>query len=169
MSWVYFLKSKSETFQNFRIFKAMVEKQSGKSIKVLRTDRGGEFLSNEFNYFCEENGIRRELTAPYTPEQKGVVEHKNRTVVEMARSLLKGKDLPNQYWAEAVASTVYFLNFSPTKAVQNITPYEAWKGTKPTVSHLKVFSSIAYALLDSQNRKKLDEKLMKCIFICNLN
>ena len=57
MSWVYFLKSKSETFQNFRIFKAIVEKQSGKSIKVLRTDRGGEFLSKEFNHFCEENGI----------------------------------------------------------------------------------------------------------------
>ena len=83
--------------ENFRKFKALVEKQSGLCIKALRSDRGGEFTSNEFNLFCEESGIRRELIAPYTPEQNGVVEHKNRTVVEMARSLLKGKGLPNQY------------------------------------------------------------------------
>lgn len=67
MSWIYFLKFKSETFENFKKFKALVEKQSGKSVKALRTDRGGEFLSQNFDEFCEENGIRRELTAPYTP------------------------------------------------------------------------------------------------------
>lgn len=67
MSWIYLLKFKSETFENFRKFKALVEKQSGKSVKALRTDRGGEFLSQNFDEFCEENGIRRELTAPYTP------------------------------------------------------------------------------------------------------
>ena len=81
MSWVYFLKLKSETFDNFWKFKALVERQSGRYIKALRTDRGGEFLSNEFSSFCEENGIHKELTAPYTPEQNGVAEHKNQTVV----------------------------------------------------------------------------------------
>lgn len=165
MSWVYFLKSKSEAFENFRKFKAMVEKQSEASVKVLRTDRGGEFLSNEFNHFCEENGIRRELTAPYTPEQNGVAERKNRTVVEMARSLLKGKGMPNCYWAEAVATAVYLLNLSPTKAVQNCTPYEAWIGRKPTISHLKVFGSIAYVFVNPQHRQKLDGKSRKCVFI----
>ena len=84
MSWVYFLTSKSETFENFRKVKALMEKQSGAYIKTLRIDRGGEFLSNEFNLFCEENGIHRELTTPYTPEQNGVAKRKNRTVVEMA-------------------------------------------------------------------------------------
>ena len=77
MSWVFFLKHKSETFENFKKFKALVEKQSGCSIKTLRLDRGGEFNSNEFNIFCEENDIRRELTAPYSLEQNGVVEGKN--------------------------------------------------------------------------------------------
>ena len=95
------------------------------SIKKLRTDRGGEFLSNEFTSFCEENGICRELTAPYTPQQNGVAERKNRTVVEMARSMLKAKELPDQFWGEAVATAVYLLNISPTKAVQNKTPYHA--------------------------------------------
>ncbi len=68
MSWVYFLKFKYEIFENFRKFKALVEKQSGRSIKALRTNHGGEFLSNDFTVFCDENGIRRELTAPCTPE-----------------------------------------------------------------------------------------------------
>ncbi|KAL3533483.1 hypothetical protein ACH5RR_007004 [Cinchona calisaya] len=135
MSWMYFLKFISETFKNFKKFKTLVEKQSGHCIKALRTDRGGEFLSNEFNHFCEENGIRRELIAPYTLEQNRVAERKNFTVVKMARSLLKGKGLPNQYWVEAIATSVYLLNISPTKAVMNQTPHKAWRGTKPSVSH----------------------------------
>lgn len=165
MSWVYFLKYKSNVFENFRKYKALVENNSGLRIKTLRTDRGGEFLSNEFVHFCDESGIHKELTAPYTPEQNGVAERKNRTVVEMARSLLKGKGLPNQYWAEAVATSVYLLNISPTKAVMNQTPYEAWKGKSPSVSHLRIFGCIAYALINSQTSQKLDEKTQKCIFI----
>ncbi|KAJ0080658.1 hypothetical protein Patl1_12136 [Pistacia atlantica] len=164
MSWVFFLKFKSEAFDNFKKFKAVVEKQSKCFIQTLRTDIGGEFLSTEFNVFCEENGIHRELTAPHTLEQNGVAERKNRTVVEMARSMLKAKNLPNNFWEEAVATAVYILNISPTKAVLNQTPYEAWKGRKPRVSHLKVFGCIAYALIKSQSQK-LDKKSEKCIFI----
>lgn len=163
MSWVYFLKAKSEAFESFKIFKAMVEKQSGLYVKALRTDRGGEFLSNEFITFCEEHGIRRELTAPYTPEQNGVAERKNRTVVEMARSMLKARGVPNRFWCEAVATAVYILNVSPTKAVMNMTPLEAWRGKKPYVSHLRIFGCIAYALVDL--RTKLDDKSAKCVFI----
>lgn len=131
MSWVYFLKAKSETFDCFKKFKALLENESGCHIKVLRTDRGGEFTSEEFNVFCEENDIRRELSAPRTPQQNGVAERKNRTVVEMARSMMTACNLPKKLWAEAVATAVYLLNISPTKAVMNQTPYEAWKGRKP--------------------------------------
>jgi hypothetical protein len=165
MSWLYFLDNKSETFEQFQKFKALVENQSGCHIKVLRTDRGGEFTSSEFNLFCEENGIRRELTTPHTPEQNGVAERKNRTIVEMARSMLQARGLSNQFWAEAVATSVYLLNLSPTKAVLNKTPYEAWYGRRPNVSHLRVFGCVAYALVNSQARQKLDEKSEKCIFI----
>ena len=165
MSWVYFLKFKSEVFENFKRFKALVEKQSGRSIVALRSDRGGEFTSNEFATFCEKNGIHRELTAPYTPEQNGVAERKNRTVVEMARSMMNVVGLPKKFWAEAVATAVYILNISPTKAVLNQTPYEAWKGRKPRVSHLKIFGCIAYALDNSHSRRKLDVKSKKCIFV----
>ena len=96
-SWVSFLKFKLETFKNFKKFKAFTENQSGKKLKALRTDRGGEFLSNEFIVFCDENRIHRQLTAPYTPQQNSVAEQKNRTVVEMARTLLKAQGLPNYF------------------------------------------------------------------------
>ena len=87
----------------------MVTNQSGCHIKVLCTDRCGEFISKEFNLFCEENGIQRELTARYPLEQNGIVERKNQTIVEMARRMLQARRLPNQFWAEAVATFVYLL------------------------------------------------------------
>ncbi|CAL8165963.1 unnamed protein product [Prunus armeniaca] len=87
MMWVYFLEQKSEAFSFFKQFKAYGEKQSGYNLKTLRTDRGGEFTSNEFSEFCKSNGIKRELTASYTPQQNGVAERRNRTIVEMARSI----------------------------------------------------------------------------------
>lgn len=97
MSWVYFLKFKSEAFEQFVKFKTLVEKQKGINLKILRTDRGGEFTSGEFNQYCEKHGIHKELTAPYTPEQNGVAERKNRTIVEMSRSMLKSKGLPYKF------------------------------------------------------------------------
>ncbi|KAL0536512.1 hypothetical protein IC582_025461 [Cucumis melo] len=134
-------------------------------IKSLRSDRGGEFLSNNFNHFCKKHGIHRELTTPYTPEQNGVAERKNRTVVEMTRSMLQMKGLSNDFWAEAVSTSIYLLNISPTKAVMNKTPFEVWYGKKPNVNHLRVFCCISYALVPSQVRQKLDKKSEKCIFV----
>ncbi|KAI3675541.1 hypothetical protein L1987_85131 [Smallanthus sonchifolius] len=88
MTWVYFLQNKFEVFEKFKIFKAKVETEMSKKIKAFRTDRGGEFCSKEFMFFCEKEGIRRDLTPPYTPEHNGVSERKNRTVVEMALSIV---------------------------------------------------------------------------------
>ena len=96
MMWVYFLEQKSEAFNTFVKFKAFTERQSGQKLKILMTDRGGEFTSKEFQNYCSSQGIKRELTVRYTPEQNEVAKRKNRTVVEMARSMLKGKGLPNK-------------------------------------------------------------------------
>lgn len=104
MSWAYFLKYKSEAFENFKKFKVFVEKQNDCHIKTLRTDRGGEFTSKEFDIFCEEHGIHRELTAPHTPKQNKVAERKNRTVVEMGRSTMNARAVPKRFWAEAVTT-----------------------------------------------------------------
>ncbi|XP_012853620.1 PREDICTED: uncharacterized protein LOC105973146 [Erythranthe guttata] len=156
---------KSEVFGVFKKFKALVEKESSYEIQSLRTDRGGEFTSNEFNLFCEENGIRRPLTVPRSPQQNGVVERKNRTILNMARSMLKAKRMPNEFWAEAVACAVYLANRSPTKDVENQTPLEAWSGKKPSVHHLRVFGSIAYGHVPAQERSKLDDRSAKYVFI----
>ncbi|KAK2456950.1 putative mitochondrial protein [Trifolium repens] len=164
-TWVYFLKEKSEVFKNFKKFKAQVEKESGLVIKAIRSDRGGEFTSNEFLKYCYDNGIRRQLTVPRSPQQNGVAERKNRTILEMARSMLKSKKLPKELWAEAVACAVYLSNRSPTRSVLGKTPQEAWSGRKPGISHIRVFGSIAHAHVPDEKRSKLDDKSEKYIFI----
>ncbi|KAL0313353.1 UNVERIFIED_CONTAM: Retrovirus-related Pol polyprotein from transposon TNT 1-94 [Sesamum radiatum] len=141
---VHFLTEKSEAFNSFKCFKTMVEKETGLSIKCLRTDRGGEFNSNEFNKFCIENGIKRQLTTAYTPQQNGVAERKNRTIMNMVRSMLSDKSVPKTFWPEAVNWSIYVLNRCPTLAVKDVTPEEAWSGLKPSVEHFRVFGCIAH-------------------------
>ena len=109
-TWVYFLKHKSNGFSCFQQFKALMENQSGHRIKILRTERGGEYVSNEFLNFCKTHGIQKKFTAWYTPQQNGITERKNRTIMEMVRSMLVAKHLPNEYWVEAVATVVYIMN-----------------------------------------------------------
>lgn len=87
-TWVYFLLEKSEALTTFRSFKALVEKEAGRPIKILQTDRGGEYNSHEFVSFCALHGIKKQLTAAYTPQQNGVCERKNRTIINMVRSML---------------------------------------------------------------------------------
>jgi transposase InsO family protein len=108
-------------------------------LKALRRDRGGEFNSGSFSVFCNEYGIKHYTTTPYSPQQNGVVERRNQTVVEMARCLLKSKGVPPKFWGEAVSTSVYLLNRSSTKNVKGKTPYEAWHGRKPQVAHLRTF------------------------------
>ncbi|GKD75351.1 retrovirus-related pol polyprotein from transposon TNT 1-94 [Tanacetum coccineum] len=149
----------------FKKFKAMVKKKKGLKIKSRRSDRGGEFLSKEFNKFCEDNGICIFLTALYFPQQNGVVERKNRTILNMVRSMLKSKKMPKEFWAEAVDCAVYLLNRCPSKSLDNKTPQEAWNGMKPTVSHLRIFGSISYVHVPSQRRSKLDDRSKKHVFV----
>jgi transposase InsO family protein len=99
---VYFLEKKSDAFETFKKFKVMVEKTTGKKIRSLRSDRGDEYLSNQFKSYYENHGIRRFLTAPYTPQQNDVVERKNRTILDMVRSMIKTKEMLKKFWPEAV-------------------------------------------------------------------
>ncbi|GKV28744.1 hypothetical protein SLEP1_g37756 [Rubroshorea leprosula] len=163
--WVYFLQHKSEAFVAFKSYKVLVEKEAGSPIKVLRTDRGGEYCSDEFAKFCDNKGIKRQITAAYTPQQNGVCERKNRTILDMVRSLLARSCIPKNFWPEAVNWSIHILNRSPTLAVKDMTPEEAWSGRKPTVDHLRIFGCVAYAHVPDQKRKKLDNKGEKCIFL----
>jgi transposase InsO family protein len=95
------MKFKAEVANIFGKFKAWIETQSNCKIQVIRSDNGTEYTSEKFNRFCEDAGIEHQLTSPYSPQQNGVVERKNRTVMEMTRCLLHDKGLPKKFWAEA--------------------------------------------------------------------
>jgi transposase InsO family protein len=116
-TWTYVLTEKANALAIFKKFKASAEKETNCQIKCLRTDRGGEFTSSAFNDFCSESGIKRQLTASYTPQQNGVSERKNRTIMNMVRSMLAGMNVPKRFWPEAVLWATHVLNRSPTMSV----------------------------------------------------
>ena len=165
MCWVYFMKTKAEVNEIFFRFKREVEKESGCNIKTIRSDNGREYTSGNFRAICDDAGIKHQLTVTYTPQQNGVSERKNRSIMEMARCMLHEKELPKKFWAEAANTAVFLLNRLPTKALNKQTPFEAWHGYKPKVSNLKVFGCICYSLVPSVKRDKLDPRGKACIFV----
>ena len=163
---VYFMRHKSEVLDKFKEFEAITTNDSGESTGSLRSDNGGEYLSNEFEAYLKSKGIHHEVTVPHSPEQNGVAERMNRTLMETARSMMAHAGLPDCYWAEAVATTVYLRNRVPTTAFnKKITPYERWYRRKPNLNHLKVFGCMAYAHIPDVKRTKLDKKAEKLRFV----
>ena len=128
MCWIFLLKQKSEVVGIFWKFKARVENESAYLIQTVRSDNGKEYTSETFNRFCEETGIEHQLTEPYTPQQNGVSERRNRFIMEMTRCMLHEKNLPKRFWGEAANTAVYLQNRFLTKAVKDLTPFEAWYG-----------------------------------------
>lgn len=163
--WVEMLKTKDQALVNFRKIKQRAETETGDKLKALRTDRGGEFTSILFETFCSQDGIKHYTTTPYSPQQNGVVERRNQTVVEMARCLLKAMVVPTIFWGEAIRTAVYLLNRSPTKALDSRTPFEVWHGRKPKVSHLKVFGCVAHVKQLGPGMNKLSDRSSKMVLI----
>ena len=161
---VFMLRSKDQACDAFVKYKSETENQTGHKIKILRSDRGGEFLSSIFASICEEAGIKRQLTAPYSPQQNGVVERRNRTVMEMSRSMLKCMKIPGRFWGKAVRHAVYLLNRLPSKPMGEQTPFEAWNGKKPHLGHLKVFGCLSHVKQTSPHPKKLDDRSHKMVY-----
>ncbi|KAL5795724.1 hypothetical protein ACOSQ2_000544 [Xanthoceras sorbifolium] len=163
--WVYFLKKKSEVFDTFRKWKAMVENETGLKIKRLRSDNGGEYRDSRFREFCANSGIKMEKTVPMTPQQNGVAERMNRTLNERARSMRLHAGLPKMLWAEAVNTAAYLINRGPSVPLDGGIPEEVWSGKEVNISHLRVFGCISYVHIDSAERSKLDGKSNKCVFV----
>jgi hypothetical protein len=163
--WVELLKAKDEALQYFKKIKQQAELECGKKMKAMRTDRGGEFNSNLFTAFTNNTGIKHYTTTAYSPQKNGVVERRNQTIVEMARCLLKSKDVPPRFWGEAVVTVVFILNRAPTKSLQNMTPYEAWHGKKPRVDHMKTFGCVAHVKKVGPGITKLSDRSTKMVFL----
>jgi hypothetical protein len=106
-------------------------------IETLRSDNGGECTSQAFSKFLQAHNVSNELTVPYTPQENGVFDRANRTIVEQARAMLHDVDLPIRFWAKAVSTAIYLKNRSPRSALPNgLLPQELWTGRKPSLSHL---------------------------------
>lgn len=159
----YFLKLKSDVPVFFKKFKSLVEKETGKSIKTLRTDNGTEYF--KLKSFLEEHGIKHQKTVSYTPQQNGVAERANRTIIDKAVTLLQESHLPKCLWGEAVNTVIYVKNRIFTVAVKGKTPEEVWSGKKIDLSHLRVFGCAAYMHIPKQKRLKLDPKSKPMIFV----
>ncbi|KAD6118936.1 hypothetical protein E3N88_10207 [Mikania micrantha] len=160
--YVYLLRHKHESFEIFKIFKNEVENQLSKTVKILRTDRGGEYLSSEFQEYLRSCGIVSQLTPPGTPQHNGVSERRNRTLLDMVRSMMARSTLPLSFWGFALLSAARILNIAPTKKVER-TPFEIWHGKVPSLSYLKVWGCEAYPKQYTQN--KLEARSTRCIFV----
>ncbi len=154
--WIYFHKLKSEAFTKFREFKALVVNQIGNHIPILRSDNGGEYKSHEFESFCKETGIKRQLTVPYNPQQNGIAERKNRTICEAAKAMMFDQDLPNSLWVEATATEVYIKNRCPHAILEDKILEEAFFGKKLEVGNLSVFGCLVYIHVPKDKRTKME-------------
>ena len=184
---VYFMRRKSEVLECFKLFRALAEKHTstviGKlhvqefhgidekqtnelALKVLRSDNGGEYLSNSFKDFLSQNGIQHQLTVAYTPQQNGVAERMNRTLLDLVRSMLHDKSLPKKFWAEALATAVYVRNRVTSRSLpSNTTPYHIWFGKAPDLSHMRVFGSQCWYVLPKKDVKKLDARTREALMM----
>ena len=157
------IRSKDEAIEAFMQYKNEVENQLNKKIKVLRSDRGGEYES-PFGEFCLQHGIIHQTTAPYSPQQNGVAERKNRTLKDMMNAMLISFGLPQNLWGEAILSANYILNKLPRKKTKK-TPYELWKGKMPSYQFLKVWGCLAKVAVPNLKRIKIGSKSVDCVFI----
>ena len=162
---LYFLKEKSGAFQAFQSYKAFVELQTSSRLKALQTDGGGEYNSHKFLRIYREEGIRHQLSTPYTPQQNGLSERKNRSLLNMARSMLQLAGLSHKFWEEAVGTACYIQNRGFHRSLGMTTPFELWHGHKPNLDNLRIFGCIAFAFVPEVKRNKLDARATKSIFI----
>nr|ABA92101.2 retrotransposon protein, putative, Ty1-copia subclass [Oryza sativa Japonica Group] len=143
---------------------AEVENQLDRKIKRLRSDRGGEFFSNEFDLFCEEHGIIHERTPPYSPESNGIAERKNRTLTDLVNAILDTAGLPKAWWGESLLTSNHVLNRVPNRN-KDKTPYEIWIGRKPSLSYLRTWGCLAKVNVPITKKRKLGHKTVDCVFL----
>lgn len=165
MTAIYFLKNKNDALKSFKEYKALVENQTNKRIKIIKSDNGREFCNAEFGDYLKKMGIVHQTTCPYTPEQNGLCERMNRTLVEKARCMLFDAQLSKIFWAEATNTAVYLYNRTGLSVLQGKTPYELWYNMKPDISHLRVFGSPVMVHIAKEKRRKWDKKAQECILV----
>ena len=156
------LTQKSEVFDRFVQYRTKVENETGKKIKSLRTDGGGEYTGNVCRKYLVDSGITHHITPPYTPEHNGIAERANRTIMEMVRCMLFDARMGKEFWGHAALTAVHIINRLPSSAHDYKTPYEICFGSQPAIGHLRIFGCTVYRHIPNANRRKLDRRGQKC-------
>ena len=165
-TWTLFIATKDCAYLAFKKFAKVIQNEKGCRISTIKSDHGGEFQNERFEKFCEKQGIKDNFSAPRTPQQNGVVERKNKSLEELARTLLNATYLPKYLWADAVSTACYVLNRVLIRPILKKTPYELFKCRKPNISHLKVFGCKCLILNNGKNNLgKFDPKRMRVSFL----
>jgi len=162
--WVYPLKMKDQVLQVFKELHASVERASGRKLKCLRIDNGGEYIG-PFAAYCKSHGIRHEKVPPKTPQMNGVAERMNRMIAEKVRSMLSQAKLPKSFWGEAVRTAIDLINLSPSRPLNGEIPDEVWYGKKASYGHLRTFGCRAFVHVPKDERAKLNAKSKECIYL----
>jgi transposase InsO family protein len=157
-TWVFFLQEKSQTQETLKGFLRQAQNEFGLRIKKIRSDNGTEFKNSHIEGFLEEEGIKHEFSSPYTPQQNGVLERKNRTLLDMARTMLDEYKTPDWFWAEAINTTCYSINQLYLHRILKKTSYELLTGKKPNVSYFRVFGSKCFILIKRGRKSKFAPK-----------
>ncbi|GKB35221.1 retrotransposon protein, putative, ty1-copia subclass [Tanacetum coccineum] len=160
--WIYIFRFKHEAFRKFKEWKQLVENQTGRTVKKLRTDNGLELCNREFEQLCIESGIARHLTVAGTPQQNGLAERMNITLMDKVRCLLIQSGFPKTFWAEATCTAAYLINRSPSTAIEKKTPMEMWSGHPSDYGMLRIFGCVAYP---HDKQGKLEPRAVKCVLL----
>lgn len=163
--FVYFLPDKSCVLDIFLEFKQLMENQTECKIKILRTDNGTEYVSKRFEHALKQYGIQHQMTCTYTPEQNGVSERANRSIIERAKCMIFDAKLDTKIWAEACHMAAHLINRTPKVLLGNCTPEEKWSGSKPDVSEFKIFGSKVMVHIPKEKRTKWEPKSKQLIFV----
>ncbi|WVZ70339.1 hypothetical protein U9M48_019014 [Paspalum notatum var. saurae] len=164
-SWVFFMESKDEAFGFVRDMVLRLGNESHKAMRAIRSDNGGEFRNSRFENFCSDLGLEHRFSSPNTPPQNGVVERKNRTLVEMARTMLDEHRTPRRFWAEAVNMACYIANRTFLRAFLGKTSYELRFGRQPSIKHLRAFGCRCFVLKKARHLDKFESHCLDGIFL----
>jgi transposase InsO family protein len=163
--WVRFLREKSQATIILTQLMTLLENQLEHKVGTVRSERGGEFLSEKFIAFCDTKGIARQLTNAETPEQNGVAERMNRTLLEKARSMCLQAKTPKSMWTEAINTAAFLANRCPTQSRPNMTPFQLLLAKRPSLDHLRVFGCRVYILQKDKELTKWASRASEGIFL----
>ncbi|WZY72232.1 hypothetical protein YC2023_004472 [Brassica napus] len=164
-TWLTLIPTKDRVLDAFKNFQSYVTNHYQAKIKIFRSDNGGEYIGQAFKQHLSQYGILHQTSCPYTPQQNGVAERKNRHLMEVARSMMFQANVPKKFWSDAVATACYLINRTPTLILKGQSPFEVLNKHKPSLEHIRIFGCLCYVLIPGELRNKLEARSTKAMFI----